>query len=105
MPFSSDSTQQLHSVRFNQARSVGHRTARVASQAPKRLARSRPNSRVTSRHLAGIPTKRAILSAGCGDPFAVMGLHETPVGFVIRAFVPGAVDALAPHGFASDGLK
>jgi 1,4-alpha-glucan branching enzyme len=42
----------------------------------------------------------AILSARCGDPFAVLGLHETPAGFAIRAFVPGAeaVSALTPQG-------
>jgi 1,4-alpha-glucan branching enzyme len=42
----------------------------------------------------------AILAARCGDPFAVLGLHETPAGFVIRAFVPGAqrVAALTPQG-------
>jgi len=32
----------------------------------------------------------AIIAARHGDPFAVLGLHETPAGFVIRAFVPGA---------------
>jgi len=32
----------------------------------------------------------AIAAARCGDPFAVLGPHETPDGLVIRAFVPGA---------------
>ncbi|HEY8139203.1 MAG TPA: 1,4-alpha-glucan branching enzyme, partial [Methylocystis sp.] len=42
----------------------------------------------------------AILSARCGDPFKVLGLHETPAGFVIRTFVPGAetVHARTPEG-------
>jgi 1,4-alpha-glucan branching enzyme len=42
----------------------------------------------------------AILSARCGDPFKVLGLHETPAGFVIRTFVPGAetVHARTPQG-------
>jgi len=42
----------------------------------------------------------AILRARHGDPFALLGLHETPAGFVIRAFVPGAtrVEAVAPDG-------
>ncbi|MBI5011893.1 MAG: 1,4-alpha-glucan branching enzyme, partial [Methylocystis sp.] len=42
----------------------------------------------------------AILGARHGDPFAVLGLHETPAGYVIRAFVPGAtrVEAIAPDG-------
>jgi 1,4-alpha-glucan branching enzyme len=32
----------------------------------------------------------AILAARHADPFAVLGLHETPAGRVVRAFVPGA---------------
>ena len=42
----------------------------------------------------------AILSARCGDPFKVLGLHETPAGFVIRTFAPGAetVHARTPQG-------
>ncbi len=37
--------------------------------------------------------RTAILEARHGNPFAVLGPHETPAGLVIRAFVPGA-DAL-----------
>ncbi|RTL85102.1 MAG: 1,4-alpha-glucan branching protein GlgB [Hyphomicrobiales bacterium] len=37
----------------------------------------------------------AIVAARHGDPFAVLGLHETPTGFVIRAFVPGAQSLVA----------
>ncbi|QGM46998.1 1,4-alpha-glucan branching protein GlgB [Methylocystis heyeri] len=42
----------------------------------------------------------AILSARCGDPFAVLGLHQTEAGFVIRAFAPGAetLEAATPGG-------
>jgi len=42
----------------------------------------------------------AILRARHGDPFAVLGLHQTPAGYVIRAFVPGAVrvEAVTPAG-------
>ncbi len=42
----------------------------------------------------------SILAARCGDPFGVLGLHETTEGFVIRAFVPGAatLQALTPIG-------
>jgi len=42
----------------------------------------------------------AILGARHGDPFAVLGPHETPAGYVIRACVPGAtrVEAIAPDG-------
>ncbi|MGD9544455.1 MAG: 1,4-alpha-glucan branching protein GlgB [Methylocystis sp.] len=42
----------------------------------------------------------AIIAARHGDPFAALGLHETPTGYVIRAFVPGAttVEAIAPDG-------
>ncbi len=32
----------------------------------------------------------AIVEGHHGDPFAVLGLHETGAGFAIRAFVPGA---------------
>ncbi|MFY9627358.1 MAG: 1,4-alpha-glucan branching protein GlgB [Methylocystis sp.] len=42
----------------------------------------------------------SILAARCGDPFAVLGQHETPAGIVIRAFVPGAtaLQARSPEG-------
>ncbi len=42
----------------------------------------------------------AIVSARHGDPFAVLGLHETPVGLVLRAFVPNAerLSAIGPDG-------
>jgi 1,4-alpha-glucan branching enzyme len=42
----------------------------------------------------------AILAARHGDPFALLGLHETPEGFVIRAFAPGAqrLTAETPDG-------
>jgi 1,4-alpha-glucan branching enzyme len=42
----------------------------------------------------------AIVGARHGDPFSVLGLHETASGFVIRAFVPGAetVQAISPEG-------
>jgi len=42
----------------------------------------------------------AILGARHGDPFALLGLHETRNGFVIRAFAPGAenVEAITPDG-------
>ncbi len=33
---------------------------------------------------------KAIVAGAHGDPFSVLGLHETPQGRVIRAFVPGA---------------
>ena len=33
----------------------------------------------------------AVLSARCGDPFAVLGPHETSAGWAIRAFAPDAV--------------
>jgi len=33
----------------------------------------------------------AIQSARCGDPFAILGPHETPKGWVIRAFAPEAM--------------
>jgi 1,4-alpha-glucan branching enzyme len=32
----------------------------------------------------------ALADARCGDPFAVLGPHDTPQGRIIRAFVPGA---------------
>jgi 1,4-alpha-glucan branching enzyme len=34
----------------------------------------------------------AVLAARQGDPFAVLGPHETPAGWVIRAFVPFALE-------------
>ncbi len=42
----------------------------------------------------------AIVGARHGDPFAVLGPHETPPGLAIRAFVPGAasVDVLDEEG-------
>ena len=42
----------------------------------------------------------ALVAARHGDPFAVLGLHETPAGFALRAFVPGATSlaALRPDG-------
>ena len=45
----------------------------------------------------------AIREARCGDPFKLLGLHETPAGFVIRALFPGAdtVVARAPAGRTS----
>ena len=33
----------------------------------------------------------AVQSARCGDPFAVLGPHRTPEGWVIRVFAPDAV--------------
>ena len=33
----------------------------------------------------------AIQAARCGDPFAVLGPHKTPAGWVIRVFAPDAV--------------
>jgi len=38
---------------------------------------------------------QAIASGDCGDPFAVLGLHEVDGVFTIRAFVPGAEDITA----------
>ena len=42
----------------------------------------------------------ALVAARHGDPFALLGPHETPAGLVIRAFVPGAarLAALTPEG-------
>ncbi len=42
----------------------------------------------------------AIVAARHGDPFALLGLHETPAGAVIRALVPGAQRLVAetPEG-------
>jgi 1,4-alpha-glucan branching enzyme len=42
----------------------------------------------------------AFVAARHGDPFAVLGLHETPDGPVIRAFIPDAerVTAIDPRG-------
>jgi 1,4-alpha-glucan branching enzyme len=34
----------------------------------------------------------ALASGTCGDPFAVLGPHETATGRVVRAFVPGALE-------------
>ena len=33
----------------------------------------------------------AIQSARCSDPFAVLGPHQTPQGWVIRVFAPDAI--------------
>jgi 1,4-alpha-glucan branching enzyme len=51
---------------------------------------------------AGAEDVAAILSARHGDPFGVLGLHDTPDGPVIRAFVPGAdtAQAVTPDGKA-----
>ncbi len=42
----------------------------------------------------------ALVAARHGDPFAVLGPHETPAGVALRAFVPGAesVVAVSPQG-------
>jgi 1,4-alpha-glucan branching enzyme len=42
----------------------------------------------------------AIVGACHNDPFAVLGLHRTAAGWVVRAFVPGAdtVRAIEPNG-------
>jgi 1,4-alpha-glucan branching enzyme len=42
----------------------------------------------------------AVQSGRCRDPFAVLGPHETPKGWVIRAFAPEAIGvrALTPDG-------
>src|ERR1700693_672328 len=37
----------------------------------------------------------AIQAARCGDPFAVLGPHKTPDGWVIRVFAPDAVSVRA----------
>ncbi|MEQ8739695.1 MAG: 1,4-alpha-glucan branching enzyme, partial [Hoeflea sp.] len=44
----------------------------------------------------------AIASGAHGDPFAVLGLHETGDGFFARTFVPGAetIAALTLDGAA-----
>ena len=42
----------------------------------------------------------AIQSARCGDPFAILGPHETPDGWVIRAFAP---EALRVRALTRDG--
>ncbi len=42
----------------------------------------------------------AIVDGTHGDPFAVLGPHETPAGIVARAFIPGATSAEA---FTLDG--
>ncbi len=67
---------------------------------------SPPPSLPTAQDDAGVAWRlqqndiEAILAARHGDPFAVLGLHETPAGFAIRAFVPGAFSlaALTPEG-------
>ncbi len=49
----------------------------------------------------------AILDARCGDPFAILGLHETREGFTLRVFAPGAetLEALTPEGGLIAGLE
>jgi 1,4-alpha-glucan branching enzyme len=49
----------------------------------------------------------AIASGAHGDPFAVLGLHETGGGFLARTFVPGAetIVALTLDGAAIGDLK
>ncbi len=49
----------------------------------------------------------SVSSARCGDPFALLGLHETGAGFAIRAFAPGAdaLEALTPDGAAIAALE
>src|SRR3974390_2736546 len=42
----------------------------------------------------------AIQEARCGDPFAVLGPHQTPEGWVIRVFAP---DAVRVRALARDG--
>ena len=46
----------------------------------------------------------AIVAARHGDPFSVLGQHQTPAGPVVRAFVPYAetLRAVAPDGIAVD---
>ena len=49
-----------------------------------------------------------IVHGSFDDPFAVLGLHETKGGLVLRAFVPGATDVTAVHpttGKAIAGLE
>ena len=43
---------------------------------------------------------RALAEGTFGDPFAVLGPHDTPAGLVVRAFLPGAerVEVLARNG-------
>ena len=50
-------------------------------------------------------TCAAIVGARHGDPFAVLGLHETAAGFVIRAFVPGAEQARGAHAGRQGRLR
>ena len=42
----------------------------------------------------------AVQTARCGDPFAVLGPHETPVGWVIRVFAP---ETLRVRALTRDG--
>ena len=48
----------------------------------------------------------ALVAARHGDSFAVLGLHETPAGWAIRALVPGAeaVEAIDADGRVIAGL-
>ncbi len=50
---------------------------------------------------------KAIVEARHGDPFAVLGPHETQAGVVIRAFVPGgaALDVETPDGLKVASLE
>ncbi len=47
----------------------------------------------------------AIMEARHGDPFAVLGPHETAAGWVIRACVPGAESLLVVPEEADDGAS
>jgi 1,4-alpha-glucan branching enzyme len=42
---------------------------------------------------------QALVDGRHGDPFSILGPHETPIGHVVRAFAPGAqkVEAVAPE--------
>ncbi|HET6375290.1 MAG TPA: hypothetical protein VFF88_04510, partial [Methylocella sp.] len=56
---------------------------------------------------ASLEDVEALLAARHPDPFAVLGLHETACGFVIRALVPhaGCVTALPADGSAPVELR
>ncbi|MFT4269080.1 MAG: 1,4-alpha-glucan branching protein GlgB [Xenophilus sp.] len=47
---------------------------------------------------------RALMRAEHGDPFAVLGPHETPEGLVIRALLPGARQVGVVHAASGDPL-
>jgi 1,4-alpha-glucan branching enzyme len=61
---------------------------------PDAVATAPPGERVAAAAID------AIVAGRHGDPFAVLGMHETPVGVVVRAFVPGAerLSAVTPDG-------